>query len=69
MTDDIYEIDEDDEDELGDDCGFLIDGDGQLITIFGPDEMFTSPSENMVKILQIFGISNPDEFYASQILH
>lgn len=68
MIDDIDDDDYDD-DELGDDCGFLIDSDGQLITIFGPDEMFTSPSENMVKILQIFGISNPDEFYASQILH
>lgn len=41
-----------------DDFGFLIDSEGNLKTIFGADELFDDPPENVVKILAIFGIGN-----------
>lgn len=41
-----------------DDFGFLIDAEGNLKTVFGCDELFDDPPENVVKILEIFGIGN-----------
>lgn len=56
------EVDEDDVavsiDEK--DFGFLLDGQGKLKTIFGPDEMIDAPPENVQKILDIFSVESPD---------
>lgn len=41
-----------------DDFGFLVDSEGNLKTIFGGEELFEDPPENVVKILAIFGIGN-----------
>lgn len=41
-----------------DDFGFLVDSEGNLKTIFGSDDLFEDPPENVVKILAIFGIAN-----------
>lgn len=41
-----------------DDFGFLVDSEGNLKTIFGSDDLFDDPPENVVKILAIFGIGN-----------
>lgn len=41
-----------------DDFGFLVDSEGNLKTIFGGEELFDDPPENVVKILAIFGIGN-----------
>lgn len=38
------------------DFGFLIDNEGNLKTIFGGEDQFEDPPENVVKILAIFGI-------------
>jgi len=41
-----------------DDFGFLVDCEGNLKTIFGSDDLFDDPPENVVKILAIFGIAS-----------
>lgn len=41
-----------------DDFGILLDSEGNLKTVFGTDELFENPPENVVKILEIFGIAN-----------
>jgi hypothetical protein len=41
-----------------DDFGFLIDSEGNLKTVFGCDDLFDDPPENVVKILEIFGIGS-----------
>lgn len=52
-----------DEEELpftidDEDFGFLIDSQGKLKTIFGPDVMMNGPPENVQKILDIFGLES-----------
>jgi phosphoglucomutase len=41
------------------DIGFLLDKDGNLKTVFGPEAGFTNPNETVAAILEILGI---DEF-------
>ena len=41
-----------------DDFGILLDSEGNLKTVFGTDDLFENPPENVVKILEIFGIAN-----------
>ena len=54
------------DDELGafdideNDFGFLIDGEGNLKTVFGPNDSFTAPPEAVQKILDMFGVSSTD---------
>jgi len=38
------------------DVGFLLDKDGNLKTIFGPEESFTEPNETIAAIMSILGI-------------
>jgi hypothetical protein len=42
------------------DFGFLIDGEGNLKTVFGPNNSFNAPPEAVQKILDIFGVSSTD---------
>jgi hypothetical protein len=68
-VDDFVEVDKIDIQD--DDCGFLIDRDGNLKTIFGPNDMFACPSDTMQQILSIFGINGPEEANSlnSRVLH
>lgn len=38
------------------DIGFLLDKDGNLKTVFGPESGFTNPNETVAAILEILGI-------------
>ena len=42
------------------DFGFLIDEEGNLKTVFGPDELFDAPPETVQKILDIFGVDSAE---------
>ena len=42
------------------DFGFLIDGEGNLKTVFGPDDLFGEPPEAVQKILDMFGVSSAE---------
>lgn len=42
------------------DFGFLIDGEGNLKTVFGPNDSFNAPPEAVQKILDMFGVSSAD---------
>lgn len=44
------------------DVGFLLDKDGNLKTIFGPEESFTEPNEVIAAIMNILGV---DRFMSS----
>lgn len=46
----------DDLDIANTDIGFLLDRDGNLKTVFGPEEGFTNPNETVAAILEILGI-------------
>jgi hypothetical protein len=43
-----------------DDFGFLIDSDGNLKTVFGPDVLYDTPPENVQRILDMFGVNSSD---------
>lgn len=38
------------------DVGFLLDADGNLKTIFGPESSFTEPNDTVAAIMEILGI-------------
>lgn len=42
------------------DFGFLIDSEGNLKTVFGPDELFDEPPEAVQKILDMFGVDSAE---------
>ena len=42
------------------DFGFLIDSEGNLKTVFGPDELFDAPPETVQKILDMFGVDSAE---------
>lgn len=42
------------------DFGFLIDGDGNLKTVFGPEVLFDEPPESVQKILDMFGVDSTE---------
>ena len=56
----VVELEEAQEDEDLDldstDVGFLLDKDGNLKTIFGPEESFTDPNEIIAAIMEILGV-------------
>lgn len=43
-----------------DDFGFLIDSDGNLKTVFGPNALYDAPPENVQRILDMFGVDSSD---------
>jgi hypothetical protein len=43
-----------------DDFGFLIDSDGNLKTVFGPNALYDTPPENVQRILDMFGVNSSD---------
>lgn len=43
-----------------DDFGFLIDSEGNLKTVFGPDELFDAPPETVQRILDMFGVDSSE---------
>jgi hypothetical protein len=43
-----------------DDFGFLIDSDGNLKTVFGPNALYDTPPENVQRILEMFGVNSSD---------
>jgi len=43
-----------------DDFGFLIDSEGNLKTVFGPEILFDTPPENVLKILEMFGVDTSE---------
>ena len=51
------------------DCGFLLDINGNLKSLFGPDEMFADPSDLMLKLFEILGINDPDRFQVAHTIH
>lgn len=65
-----YDVEEIFEAEISDDdYGFVIGPDGELKCIFTPtDPPFQTP-ENVVKILQIFGIADPDQIEGTHSIH
>ena len=42
------------------DFGFLIDNEGNLKTVFGPNELFDDPPESVQKILDMFGVDSAE---------
>jgi hypothetical protein len=54
-NDDLTELDIDEND-----FGFLIDGEGNLKIVFGPNDSFTAPPEAVQKILDIFGVTSAE---------
>jgi len=51
------ELEETDELDLeNSDIGFLLDKDGNLKSVFGPEEGFVNPNETVAAILEILGI-------------
>ena len=55
VNEDLGEFDIDEND-----FGFLIDGEGNLKTVFGPNDSFSAPPEAVQKILDMFGVSSTD---------
>jgi hypothetical protein len=43
-----------------DDFGFLIDSEGNLKTVFGPNALYDAPPENVQRILDMFGVGSSD---------
>lgn len=43
-----------------DDFGFLIDSNGNLKTVFGPNALYDAPPENVQRILDMFGVDSSD---------
>ena len=43
-----------------DDFGFLIDGEGNLKTVFGPGALYDAPPENVQRILDMFGVDSSE---------
>lgn len=60
---------EQDEDMASDDIGFIIDSDGNLKTIFGNIEAFTSPPDSVAQILEMLGVDIMDFIKQSVTLH
>jgi hypothetical protein len=64
ITEESLEVNEyDDKTEFtigDDDFGFLIDGEGKLKTVFGPDGLFDAPPETVQRILDIFGVDSSE---------
>lgn len=56
MLDDLEGVEEFQIDS--DDFAFLVDSEGNLKTVFGSDDLFDDPPDNVVKILAIFGIGD-----------
>jgi len=53
----VVELEEtDDLDIESTDIGFLLDKDGNLKTVFGPESGFTDPNETVAAILEILGV-------------
>ena len=53
----VVELEEtDDLDIENTDIGFLLDKDGNLKTVFGPESGFTEPNEVVAAILEILGV-------------
>jgi len=53
----VVELEEtDDLDIDSTDIGFLLDKDGNLKTVFGPESGFTEPNEVVAAILEILGV-------------
>jgi hypothetical protein len=42
------------------DYGFLIDSEGNLKTVFGPEELFDAPPESVQQILDMFGVDSSE---------
>ena len=42
------------------DFGFLIDCEGNLKTVFGPNDLFAGPPEAVQKILDMFGVTSAE---------
>ena len=42
------------------DFGFLIDSEGNLKTVFGPDVLFDTPPETVQQILDLFGVDSSE---------
>lgn len=56
---DLTTLELEDSDELdieSTDIGFLLDKDGNLKTVFGPEDGFTNPNEIVEAILEILGV-------------
>lgn len=54
--DDVYDQ------EIGDDdYGFILGPDGELKSVFLPDNMPFNTPENIAKIFEIFGIDDPEQ--------
>ena len=57
-------------DEISDeDYGFILGPDGELKSIFTPETTPFDTPENVVKILQIFGITDIDSIDSEQTRH
>lgn len=57
-------------DEISDeDYGFILGPDGELKSIFTPENAPFITPENVVKILQMFGISDIDDIEGDQTIH
>lgn len=62
--DDFYETEISD-----DDYGFIIGADGELKSVFLPDNLPFAPPKNIIKILKIFGIFDIHDVEGTETLH
>jgi hypothetical protein len=51
------------------DCGILLDINGNLKSLFGPDELFADPSDLMLKLFEVLGINDPGRFQPAHTIH
>jgi hypothetical protein len=64
----LDDVEDDSEIEDGD-VGFLIDGDGNLKSIFGAIDLFEDPPESILQILDIFGIDHIEFVKQNNTIH
>jgi hypothetical protein len=63
-VDDVY-----DQEITDDDYGFIFDAEGNLKSVFLPDNVPFKTPKNIAKILKIFGITDLDNIDNTQTLH
>jgi S-adenosylmethionine hydrolase len=64
------EIDDVYDDEISDeDYGFIVGPDGELKSVFLPDNGVFKPPKQIQKILKIFGITDVDNISGSATIH
>lgn len=64
FEEEVYE-----EEMSGEDYAFIIGPDGELKSVFLPDELPFNPPKNIAKILKVFGIADISDIDGTETLH